>query len=147
MAGQIYAGRNGAGYGSARLPDGVGVRGFKMQHRLVGPGVPQLFPDQAGDRLRIVAQGIDFVAQFPGNLFLLLLLGVQPVNFPAHPLVLLDERQVFLDDQDKNRRRYKDAHRFGKPAPDAKFKIHHASLRARSREVKADFIVFGQFMV
>jgi hypothetical protein len=74
-----------------------------------------------------------------GDGVLFLQLGVEPENFPAHPFVLMDERQVGHDDQNQNGQDHQRDDRLGEFAPNAKINFHAASLTARGAEVKADF--------
>ena len=117
-----------------------------MKHGFVGLGVTKRFPHQSRDGLRVIAEGINIVAQLPGNFLLFFLLGIQSVDFPANSFVLVDEREVFYDNEENDGRADEGDHRFREPVPDAGFNFHSASLRSGPAGTKADFIVFARFM-
>ena len=117
-----------------------------MKHGFIGLGVTECFPHQSRDGLRIIAEGINIVAQLPGNLLLFFLLGIQPVYFPANSFVLLDEWKVFFDNEEHDGRADERDYRFREPVPNVEFNFHPASLRAGPAGTKADFIVFARFM-
>lgn len=110
-----------------------------MDHRFVRFGITELFPDQPLDGRGIIAERVNVGAQLAGDGVLFLQLGVEPENFPAHPFVLMDERQVGHDNQNQNGHHHQRDDRLGEFAPDAKINFHAASLTARGAEVKADF--------
>ncbi len=112
-----------------------------MHHRFIGLGVAKFFAREAFDGFRIVGQRVNFRLQFPGKLLLFLQLGVEPVQIRAHPLVLVDERQIGHADEYEDREHDEDDDDLRELAPNAEINFHVRSLTAHRRKVKAVFIV------
>jgi hypothetical protein len=66
-------------------------------------------------------------------------LDIQPQNFPAHPLVLLNQRQIAHSHEQQNGKYDQADDHFRQLAPDAKVHVHHGELSTRAPPAKADF--------
>ena len=62
------------------------------------------------------------------DFFLLLDQGIKPQDLPAHPFVLLDERQIPHGHQQDARNKKQENHHPGQLVPDAKIDFHRAEL-------------------
>src|ERR1035437_4183477 len=83
--------------------------------------------------LPVVAERVNLGAELLGDFSLLVLLGLQPVNVAAHPLVLVDERQVGHADENQNGNGHEGDDRLRELAPDAEIHFHAKSKSRRTR--------------
>ena len=118
----------GGSYSSEILLSHRGIgRWLKMDHGFAGFGVAEFFAGQAGDGIGIILQGVDLGLEFVGAGLFLLDFVLQPHNVGAHPLVLLNERQVAHANQQQYGNNDQRRGDFGQFAPDAEVYVHPAS--------------------
>ena len=113
--------------------------GFKPDDRFIRLGIAKFFTGEACNGGGIIAQRVNVRAQLAGNGFLFLQFGIEPENFTAHPLILLNRLLVGQTDKNQGRQRDEDDDRLRELAPNAEINFHPASLTAHNMEVKADF--------
>jgi len=116
-------------------------RGHEKNNGFIRLGIAKFFARQPLHCLGIRPQGVEFGLETFGDLALLLQFGFQRVNVPPELLVLLDERNIFLHDEQQNSDRREGDDDLRELAPNAEIYIHPASLTPPVGEAKADFIV------
>jgi hypothetical protein len=105
----------------------IGGRRFKPDDGFIGLGVAEFFAGEAFDGFGVVAERLDFGAELPVGFLLLFLLGFQLVNFAAHPLVFLDDRQEGPADHEQDRQRDERDDRLRELVPNAEINFHPPS--------------------
>ncbi len=104
-----------------------------MDDGFTGPGVVEFFAGEAFLGIRIVQQGVHQRLQVAGVGLVFLNLILIFHDLAAHPLILVDDRQITHADEKQRGKDDESDDKFRQFAPDAEINIHAASKTRTSR--------------